>query len=74
MNPRHHHTPVAPSTRACCPVCRQPVYSPAGIHPQCAIRQSEAPRPKPAPPGLPPTPVALQGQAGEPATGASPSR
>ncbi len=44
MNPKHLHTPV--STRARCPVCQQPVYSRAGIHPQCAVRQSEPPRPK----------------------------
>jgi hypothetical protein len=45
MNPKHLHTPV--STRARCPVCQQPVYSQAGIHPQCAVRQADPPRPKP---------------------------
>ena len=49
MNPKHIHTPV--STRARCPVCRETVYSRGGIHPQCAVRQSEPPRPKPRPPG-----------------------
>jgi hypothetical protein len=44
MNPKHFHTPV--STRLRCPVCHQPVYSRGGIHPQCAMRQSE--------PALPP--------------------
>jgi len=44
MNPKHVHTPV--STRARCPVCHEAVYSRAGIHPQCAFRQSEPPRPK----------------------------
>jgi hypothetical protein len=39
MNPKHFHTPV--STRMRCPVCHQPVYSRGGIHPQCAMRQSE---------------------------------
>jgi hypothetical protein len=39
MNPKHFHTPV--STRTRCPVCHQPVYSRGGIHPQCAMRQSE---------------------------------
>ncbi len=39
MNPKHFHTPV--STRLRCPVCHQPVYSRGGIHPQCAMRQSE---------------------------------
>jgi hypothetical protein len=39
MNPKHFHTPI--STRLRCPVCHQPVYSRGGIHPQCAMRQSE---------------------------------
>ena len=51
MNPKHVHTPV--STRARCPVCHEAVYSKAGIHPQCAVRQSEPARPKPLPPGAP---------------------
>jgi hypothetical protein len=33
------------STRARCPVCHEPVYSRAGIHPQCAVRRSEPPKP-----------------------------
>jgi len=45
MNPKHVNSPA--SNRARCPVCHQPVYSRAGIHPQCAVRQSEAARPKP---------------------------
>jgi len=40
MNPKHFHTP--PSSRALCPVCKKAVYSPAGIHPQCAMLQSDA--------------------------------
>jgi len=42
MNPKHYHTPAAslPQKRRC-PVCHQAVYSPAGIHPQCAMKQSE---------------------------------
>jgi hypothetical protein len=44
MNPKHFHTPV--STRLRCPVCHEAVYSRAGIHPQCAVRQSEPPKPK----------------------------
>jgi len=44
MNPKHVHTPV--STRVRCPVCHEAVYSRAGIHPQCAVRQSEPPKPK----------------------------
>ena len=47
MNPSHHHKPIPPDpTRARCPVCREVVYSRAGIHPQCAVRQSEAPKAK----------------------------
>jgi hypothetical protein len=50
MTPRHYHAPPPPaSTRVRCPVCHQAVYSPAGIHPQCAIRQSDPPRPKTKP-------------------------
>jgi hypothetical protein len=44
MNPKHFHTPV--STRLRCPVCHQAVYSRGGIHPQCAMRQSEPPTAK----------------------------
>ncbi len=48
MNPKHYyHTPVKPvSTRVSCPVCHEAVYSKAGIHPQCAVVQSDPPRPK----------------------------
>jgi hypothetical protein len=48
MNPRfYYHTPPKPvSTRACCPVCHQAVYSLAGIHPQCAIKLLEGPQPR----------------------------
>jgi hypothetical protein len=46
MNPMHYyHTPVKPiSTRASCPVCHETVYSRAGIHPQCAVIQSDPPK------------------------------
>jgi hypothetical protein len=44
MNPKHLHTPL--STRARCPVCHEAVYSRAGIHPQCAVRQADPPRSK----------------------------
>jgi hypothetical protein len=42
MNPKHYYTPTAaiPQRRRC-PVCHQAVYSRAGIHPQCAMKQSE---------------------------------
>jgi hypothetical protein len=44
MNPKHFHTPV--STRVRCPVCHETVYSRAGIHPQCAVRQADPPKPR----------------------------
>ncbi len=47
MNPKHFHTPLTPATtRLRCPVCQEIVYSLAGIHPQCAVRQSDPPKPK----------------------------
>jgi hypothetical protein len=47
MNPSHRHSPLKPvSNRVRCPVCHEEVYSRAGIHPQCAVRQVEPPRPK----------------------------
>jgi len=50
MTARNYHTPPQPgSTRARCPVCHEAVYSRAGIHPQCAVRQSEPPNAKAAP-------------------------
>jgi hypothetical protein len=41
MNSRHYHTPITDSQRRRCPICDKPVYSLAGIHPQCAIKQNE---------------------------------
>lgn len=47
MTTRYYHTPPSPaSSRARCPVCHEVVYSRAGIHPQCAVRQADPPRPK----------------------------
>lgn len=44
----HYHKLQKPvSTRGRCPVCHESVYSRAGIHPQCAVKQSESPTPKP---------------------------
>ncbi len=44
---KHDHPPLSPlSTRVRCPVCHEVVYSRAGIHPQCAVRQADPPRPK----------------------------
>jgi len=54
MNPKSYRVPTNPEpARVRCPVCRQPVYSRAGIHPQCAVRQSDAPKPKDRPSELP---------------------
>ena len=42
-----YHMPAKPvTTRVRCPVCHQEVYSRAGIHPQCAVKQSESIKPK----------------------------
>ena len=47
MTTRYYHTPPPPvSTRVRCPVCHEAVYSRAGIHPQCAVRQADPPRAK----------------------------
>jgi hypothetical protein len=52
MNPKHPHSPPPRDpSKVRCPVCNQVVYSRAGIHPQCAIRQAEPPRPKAKPSG-----------------------
>ena len=44
MFPRYRHTPIFDSQRKRCPICNQPVYSLAGIHPQCAIKLDEGPQ------------------------------
>ena len=49
MNPKYHHyhtPPPSVSTRVRCPVCHEEVYSLAGIHPQCAVRQCDPPKVK----------------------------
>jgi hypothetical protein len=33
-----------PSLGTVCPVCGKKSYSAAGIHPQCAVKQADAPR------------------------------
>ena len=54
MTARNYHTPPQPgSTRVRCPVCHEAVYSRAGIHPQCAVRQSEPPKVKATPQAAP---------------------
>ena len=35
---------VAPSLGTVCPICGKKSYSAAGIHPQCAMQQADAPR------------------------------
>jgi hypothetical protein len=42
--------PLPVSNRVRCPVCHEAVYSRAGIHPQCAVRQSDPPKSKAKPP------------------------
>ena len=51
MKPRSYQkpSPLNPA-RARCPVCQEAVYSRSGIHPQCAVRQADPPRPKAKPP------------------------
>ena len=45
MNTRYYHTPLKTiSSRPSCPVCHESVYSRAGIHPQCAVVQSDPPK------------------------------
>jgi hypothetical protein len=47
MTPKSYQPQNNPaSDRVRCPVCHETVYSRAGIHPQCAVRQSDPPRPK----------------------------
>ena len=41
MFPRYRHTPIFDTNRKRCSICDQPVYSLAGIHPQCAIKLPE---------------------------------
>jgi hypothetical protein len=40
--PKYRHTPIVDPGRKRCVVCRQPVYSLAGIHPQCATKRALA--------------------------------
>jgi hypothetical protein len=45
MNPKSYRILTKPvSTRVRCPVCHEEVYSRAGIHPQCAVRQCDPPK------------------------------
>jgi hypothetical protein len=40
--PKYRHTPIFDPERKRCPVCHHSVYSPVGIHPQCAIKRAFA--------------------------------
>ena len=42
MFPRYRHTPIFDTNRKRCSICSQPVYSLAGIHPQCVIKLPES--------------------------------
>jgi hypothetical protein len=44
MLPNYRHAPIVDSLRKRCPVCNHAVYSPAGIHPQCAIKLVDSPQ------------------------------
>ncbi len=71
MNTPYYHTPPYPvSTRPRCPVCHQEVYSRAGIHPQCAVRQCDPPKPKSRPKG---SPVAAELTTAQAVAGSPPS-
>jgi hypothetical protein len=50
---QYRKPPQPVSNRVRCPVCHEAVYSRAGIHPQCAVRQSDPPKPKNKPPAAP---------------------
>jgi len=64
MNPKSYRILTKPvSNRVRCPVCHEEVYSRAGIHPQCAVRQSEPPRMKTKEPVAPEPVPAAPGQA-----------
>jgi hypothetical protein len=52
INPRNSHSPLPDDRRRRCPVCRQSVYSKAGIHPQCAIKQADPLQPTDDPDAL----------------------
>ncbi len=42
MFPKYRHTPIFDAERKRCSVCRQAVFSPAGVHPQCAFKRAIA--------------------------------
>jgi len=63
MNSRHYHTPITDSQRKRCPICDKPVYSLAGIHPQCAIKQNDGVPPILSEPVEPAIAVAASGTA-----------
>jgi hypothetical protein len=44
MLPIYRHGPIVDLLRKRCPVCNHAVYSPAGIHPQCAMKLADSPQ------------------------------
>ena len=46
MSLKDRHAPIFDPERKRCPVCHHSVYSLAGIHPQCAKRLHDPPKPK----------------------------
>ncbi len=46
MSPRKPPPTIGERIKKICPVCGQRSYSAAGIHPQCAVQQADAPRAK----------------------------
>lgn len=67
INPRNSHTPLPDDRRKRCPICRQTVYSSAGIHPQCAIKQADPWLPAPAGKVVEPQPEPVEVQIEAPA-------
>jgi hypothetical protein len=70
MNPKPSSTPAAP--RVLCPVCKKAVYSPAGIHPQCALAQADPPKLKRKKQGCPDHPHRTAAEAAEADAGDDP--
>ena len=44
VKPKSYHRSLQPHfRRALCPICKQAVYSTAGVHPQCAMSNPDEP-------------------------------
>ncbi|WP_165221024.1 hypothetical protein [Aquisphaera insulae] len=57
MSTNYPSGPFGESPRKRCPICDKPVYSSAGVHPQCAVKQIESVVPPPVPGPDGPMPV-----------------